>query len=353
MSNEQDSISLVPMTDGMYHIFFREYENDPCLLLPGQEYVRYVYSEQKASAYAKRQHEPGRIPLAIMYEDEIAGEIIIKSIEPRKCATMSITLKNPGFTDRGIGTAAEKLAVRYVFEELDIPLLYADTLRSNTRSAHVPEKAGFILIREDKDYRYYRADREMTEEALRSRRRNMAGTSEMTTQRLLLRRYRPEDARTLHEKFGRDPEMYEYSGWNPYATAEMAEDTVRGFIGSYDDESFYGWAIEYRGELIGTIGAYDYDPVTNTVETGMSIERACWGRGFATEALTAVLTYLTEHEGIGNVTAWCASDNTGSKRALEKAGMKQVSSEKDALEIDGKKYDRLVYRYPADKPSCL
>ena len=97
-----------------------------------------------------------------MCGDEIAGEIIIKkNIEPRKCATMSITLKNPSFTDRGIGTAAEKLAVRYVFEELDIPLLYADTLRSNIRSSHVLEKAGFNLIREDKDYRYYRADREM------------------------------------------------------------------------------------------------------------------------------------------------------------------------------------------------
>lgn len=107
----------------------------------------------------------------------------------------------------------------------------------------------------------------------------MAGTSEMTTQRLKLRRYRPEDARTLHDKFGRDPEMYEYSGWNPYATAEKAEDTVRGFIGSYDDASFYGWAIEYRGELIGTIGAYDYDPVTDTVENRHEHRTGMLGKG--------------------------------------------------------------------------
>ena len=176
----------------------------------------------------------------------------------------------------------------------------------------------------------------------------MSGTKELLTERLRIRKHVMEDAEVLYENFGLDPDMYKYSGWNPYATREMAEKTVAGFIESYSDPHFYGWAIEYRGELIGTIGAYDYDPVTDTVETGMSIERACWGRGFATEALTAVLRYLTEHEGIGNVTAWCASENTGSKRALEKAGMKQVSAEKDALEINGKKYDRLVYRYPED-----
>ena len=71
----------------------------------------------------------------------------------------------------------------------------------------------------------------------------MTGTMEITTERLLLRRYRADDARILHEKFGCDPEMYEYSGWNPYATYEMAEDTVQRFIDSYGNTDFYGWAI--------------------------------------------------------------------------------------------------------------
>lgn len=33
----------------------------------------------------------------------------------------------------------------------------------------------------------------------------------------------------------------------------------------------------------------------------MSIERASWGRGFATEALSAVLSYLAGEEGIACV----------------------------------------------------
>ena len=43
--------------------------------------------------------------------------------------------------------------------ELDIPTLFADTVRTNVRSQHVLEKAGFTLIREDPDFLYYRIDR--------------------------------------------------------------------------------------------------------------------------------------------------------------------------------------------------
>ncbi len=160
MQIEQDRIVLVPMTAEKYHSFFLEYENDPDLYLPGQEYVRYEYSEEKVARYVQRQKDLRRIPLAILYDDEIVGEIIIKDIEPHKCATMGIVLKNSQYKHHGIGTQAERLAVQYVFDDLDIPTLYADTIQTNTRSQHVLEKVGFTLIREDRDYKYYRIDRE-------------------------------------------------------------------------------------------------------------------------------------------------------------------------------------------------
>ena len=125
----------------------------------------------------------------------------------------------------------------------------------------------------------------------------------------------------------------------------MAMETVESFIKSYDDPRFYGWGIVHKGKLIGTIGAYDYDADRNWIEIGMSIERASWGQGFATEAVTAVLRYLTEHEKIKTVSAWCASDNIGSQRAMEKAGMKTVRSDKGALEINGKTYDKQFFEY--------
>lgn len=170
-----------------------------------------------------------------------------------------------------------------------------------------------------------------------------SATIELTTQRLLLRRYVPEDAEILHRDFGLDPAMFEYSGWNPYATEEMAEGTVADFINSYGDDHFYGWAIEHDGRLIGTIGAYDYDPESDSIEIGASIRRDDWGKGYGGEAAKAVIDQLTSGEGISCVKAWCASDNKGSAKIMERAGMQLVSTEKDALEIGEEKYDKLNY----------
>lgn len=213
----------------------------------------------------------------------------------------------------------------------------------------------------------------------------MAGTIRLETGRLLLRRYRTEDAGPLYQSFGRDPEFWRYSGWNPYSGRDRAEDHVRQFIDSYADPHFYGWVIEWKpedpvteggaapaagsnrqtpaaeaprpvpdnglcGEIIGTIGAYDYDPESGSIEAGLSIRRDQWGRGIASEALRAVLEYLTGEEGIACVRAWCAAPNTGSKRAMEKAGMVQTAFEAEGLRVGDRVYDRLdfEYRIPVD-----
>ena len=95
--------------------------------------------------------------------------------------------------------------------------------------------------------------------------------------------------------------------------------------------------------VIGTIGAYDYKD--DQIEVGFSVVQRWQGRGYATEALTRVLEYLTENEGISCVTAWCAAENIGSKRVLEKSGMQLVDAEKDGITVGEKTYDKLIYEY--------
>lgn len=169
------------------------------------------------------------------------------------------------------------------------------------------------------------------------------GTVELWTEHMILRRYRPEDADSLHQYLGTDPMMYVYSGWNPYATLEMAQETVRGFIDSYDDKHVYSWIMDIDDVIVGTIGAYDYKD--GRIEIGFSVVKGWQGRGLATEALKKVLAYLTENEGISCVTAWCATENTGSRKVLEKAGMQYLRTEKNALAVGDRVYDKLTYEY--------
>ena len=169
------------------------------------------------------------------------------------------------------------------------------------------------------------------------------GSAELWTEQMILRRYRQEDAEELYERFGKDPSMYEYSGWNPYATPESARETVRRFIDGYGDEHTYSWIMDSDDVIVGTIGAYDYQD--GRIEVGFSVVKGWRGRGLATEALKKVLEYLTGNEGIPCVTAWCAAENTGSQRVLEKTGMRLVNTEKDGLAVGDRVYDRLIYEY--------
>ena len=161
---DENTVRLTAMTPEMIHRYFREYENDPDLYPEKDKVTAYTYSKEKVDQYIQRQVDLKRIPLAIMAGDEMVGEIIIKNIEEHKCATLSISLKNARYKDRGFGTQAERLAIQYVFRELDIPTLYADSIQTNTRSQHVLEKVGFVLTHEDSYFKYYRIDRDMNTE---------------------------------------------------------------------------------------------------------------------------------------------------------------------------------------------
>ena len=134
-----------------------------------------------------------------------------------------------------------------------------------------------------------------------------------------------------------------YSGWNPYATLEMARENVRGFIDSYEDDHTYSWIMDIDDVIVGTIGAYD--DKDDQIEIGFSVVPGWQRRGLATEALKKVLEYLTENEKISCVTAWCAAENIGSRKVLEKAGMQFLGTEKHAITVGDRVYDKLMYEY--------
>ena len=236
--------------------------------------------------------------------------------------------------------------MRELLNNRGIRIITASTMTENKVSAHILEKYGFTRINqavlEDWGYRSpKRSDKWLL--------RREAGTSELRTEHLILRKYRPEDAEVLYRELGSDPEMFRHSDWNPYATPEKARESVQRFIDSYSNRHFYGWVLEAGGVLRGTIDAYGFKD--GGIEIGGSVVRSSQGRGYATEALKAVLSYLTEHEGIDRVTAWCSAENIGSMRALKMAGMHLASVEKGGLSIGDRTYDKMIYEYTSKRTS--
>lgn len=154
-------ITLVPMTRELFHALYRGFENDPDIYMNMQYYTQYVYNSEKVDERFDSLQTPERVVFAVMLDGTPIGEVQLKRINrERNDCTLSIHLQNDAVKNRGFGTQAEKLAVRYAFDVLKLDAVNADAVLKNTRSQHVLEKAGFTFTREDEMFRYYRIENE-------------------------------------------------------------------------------------------------------------------------------------------------------------------------------------------------
>lgn len=151
------SVALVPLTRELCHALFRDWENDPAVYADPSEYRPYVYEPAAVDRYWEARQVPDRVMFAVTLSGEPIGELQLKRIDPAagEC-TLSIHLRSNDVKARGYGTAAEKLALEYAFEELGMRAVNADALVKNTRSQRVLEKAGFRFLQEENGFRYYR-----------------------------------------------------------------------------------------------------------------------------------------------------------------------------------------------------
>ena len=153
-------ISLTPMTIELARQYYSEFVMDPDLFLDPKDYKPYVYSPESSDERVQRYAALGRIFLAVTLDGKPIGEVVLKQIDHgQKCCTMGISLVNDRYKNQGFGTAAEKLTLRYAFEQVGMETVYADAVITNLRSRHVLEKAGFHETHTDGKFAYYRCDK--------------------------------------------------------------------------------------------------------------------------------------------------------------------------------------------------
>ena len=153
-------IRLCKMTKPLCRALFRDFAYDPDLFIQMDSDKPYVYNPEKCDATVDRHAQLGRIYMAIMLDEEPIGEVVLKHIDhQRQCCTLGIHLKNDRFKNKGYGTRAEILTLRYAFHELGMETVYADAIHKNKRSQHVLKKVGFIETHQDDAFCYYKCDR--------------------------------------------------------------------------------------------------------------------------------------------------------------------------------------------------
>lgn len=106
----------------------------------------------------------------------------------------------------------------------------------------------------------------------------------------------------------------------PY-TLKDAEDWLNIILPENNPPRFF--AIILDKKLVGSIGLVTKTNVyRKTIETGFFISENFWGKGIATKAIKAIVSYAFRDFDIVRLYAEVFADNAGSRKALEKAGLK-------------------------------
>jgi RimJ/RimL family protein N-acetyltransferase len=147
----------------------------------------------------------------------------------------------------------------------------------------------------------------------------------LVTERLVLRRSTPQDAKTI-SGYRTDPEVYRYQGWE-----RTDEEGVRAEIERMAERTpgVEGWvqlSVEERdtGRLVGDVGLSPADGEPGVIKIGYTMDPAFQRRGYATEAVGALVAYAFDRLGAKVVRAYASAENLPSIRVAEKIGMRLV-----------------------------
>jgi RimJ/RimL family protein N-acetyltransferase len=146
-----------------------------------------------------------------------------------------------------------------------------------------------------------------------------SGTPVLETERLFLRAPKLDDAKVI-ARLANNRKIAEMTSLIPHP---YGVDDARTWIESLS-EGGRGWtfAVTAKAEGGAFIGACGYGrrPDDEEPEIGYWIGEPYWGRGYATEAVRAVIDHLFSVTDLDALAAGCRVTNLASRRVIEKCG---------------------------------
>ena len=151
------------------------------------------------------------------------------------------------------------------------------------------------------------------------------GTQRIETDRLILRRYKIEDADAMYKNWASDSEVTKFLTWQPHSSVDVSRSIIEDWLKEYSDEKYYQWAIVLKdngNEPIGGISVVHMNEDISMVHIGYCLGRAWWRRGIMSEALKAVTNFMFDTVEVNRVEARHDPRNPNSGKVMQKCGMK-------------------------------
>ncbi|WP_374828205.1 GNAT family N-acetyltransferase [Mycoplana dimorpha] len=153
----------------------------------------------------------------------------------------------------------------------------------------------------------------------------MIGDIIRQTERLTVRNWIEADRDLFHE-INSDPEVMAYFPFRRNrAQADELFDRIRGTINE-TGLGFFALALRQNNQAIGFCGLAhtDLEPLLpkGSAEIGWRLARPFWGKGYATEAASALLAYGFDQRGLEEIVSFAVSENSRSTAVMKRIGMR-------------------------------
>lgn len=158
---------------------------------------------------------------------------------------------------------------------------------------------------------------------------------EIRTERLVLRRARPDDASAMHRIMS-DPVAMRYWSSPPHSEFEQTERWIASMIEAPPEKSD-DFIVTIDGQLIGKCGAW------RLPEFGFLFDPLLWGQGLASEAVVAFIDHRRAL-GATEITADVDPRNARSIRLLKRHGFVETSRASGTWQVGDELCDSIYFR---------
>jgi RimJ/RimL family protein N-acetyltransferase len=134
-----------------------------------------------------------------------------------------------------------------------------------------------------------------------------------------------------------NPQAMRYWATPPHETLDQTQAWIAAMI-AVDPAESDDFIVEHEGRAIGKAGLW------RAPEIGFILSPDVWGRGFATEALAAIIPRAFARFAMDAITADVDPRNTASLRVLARAGFVETGHVRRTLKVGGEWCDSIYLK---------
>ena len=162
--------------------------------------------------------------------------------------------------------------------------------------------------------------------------------------RLRLRQLRASDVGDLFAIFS-DPEVMRYWSHAPFRSMQQAKWYLRDIDAGRINQTHYQWGIALNGDdrVIGTTTLFALNPKHRRAEIGYAVKGSQWRKGYAREALSALINHAFGRLEYRRLEADIDPRNTASRRLVETLGFRLEGELRERWLVEGDIQHSAIY----------